>query len=511
MKQLIIIAVLALVSHAAMAQDTRKSSDKVETMTKFEYATIEGITDSIPPIIYDHASTPPEFPGGIGAMDKFIRDNLNYPAEKWKRHKKHGTAKVSVITPYIGRCIVRKDGKAIFVKKKGVNINEFDKELARVVSIMPKWKPARLKGHAVDAITYIDTKLIHPYYSVPYSAVPLVRQSRDAAKSVDKHYNYGIGKAVADSAIKRIVPTLKEGWDEIEISLAGSRLLTTVGKYDEAKELLGNTVDIYHWYCFSEKPNPLTGKYMKDLIVSKDSYDPKTDLEATITLAAISDMAEGREKSAKAYDRAIDLIDIFLLEGMGDTDLSQQELQQTWDLLQEKAEIVDDATARGISLNPNERYNIEHEMMLGARNREIDKRIDEGKISNARVIQITKQLNEMERKRQERQTNKNSLKLYQLRAMLIGLRDGHDAEKRYIAQLASGEMTGRKIAKRMAEWSKKTAEPVCDRNRMLEALVLYAPLNVTGEKTEANKTAAEAFYDTRRKLKDVYPLKWLWK
>lgn len=404
MKQLIIIAILALISHATMAQDTRTKNDKVETMDKFVCAPIVGFIDSIPPVVYDHASTPPEFPGGIGAMDKFIRDNLKFPAETWKKWKEQGTARVSVIRVSIGRIIVRKDGKAIFVQSKKRIIDELDKELARVVSIMPKWKPARLKGHAVDAITYLDTKLIHPYYSVPYSAVPLVRQSRDAARSVDKHYNYGIGKAVADSAIKRIVPTLKEGWEEIDISLAGSRLLTTVGKYDEAKELLGNTLDLYHWYCFEKKPNPTTGKYMKDLRVSKGSYDPKTDLEATITLAAINDIAEGREKSAKAYDRAIDLIDVFLLEGMGDTDISQQELQKIWDLQQEKAEIIDNTDARGIDLNPNDRYNIEHEMMLGARNREIDKRIDEGKISNARVMQITMELNEMEREIQERQT-----------------------------------------------------------------------------------------------------------
>lgn len=46
---------------------------------------------------------------------------------------------------------------------------------------------------------------------------------------------------------------------------------------------------------------------------------------------------------------------------------------------------------------------------------------------------------------------------------------------------------------------------------MLENIVFYAPLNVSGTENETDEAAAKAFYDKRKQIEEVYPLGWLCK
>jgi len=503
MKQLIIITILALVSQGIIAQKLpfpRKNKDNgwMETLEKITYEHIEGYYDSIPAVIYSHMTTPPEYPGGIREMEKFIIKNFNYPGVAWQD------------TLYRGKnisncqCIIRTDGKAIILLDKRFH-PELKKEAARVFSMMPRWRPAVLNGETVNISFNLMASLLDKYFGIPKCALPKIKKARAAAKSIDSHYGYGISKKEAEKVASTILDIHKEGWDELTASLTGARLLATLGQYDDAFSVIENEQRRYH----------LLGTYkdsIMTLVTDDDYYQPNKDLNATITLAAIYDKAGKTDKARLYFNKAIKLIDLFIFHGIGSLGSSTQHFEHYYDMMKEKVNIVKNSKSPGIGLNPSERRELNHEYLLTDANRVINERIDEGKISNARVAQLDGLMHRMLfDERQNRKTVRHATRLYQLRAMLIGLRDGREAEKRYITQLASGEMTGRKIAKRMAEWSKKTDEPVCDRNQMLEALVLYAPLNVTGEKTEANKTAAEAFYDTRRKLEDIYPLKWLWK
>ncbi len=509
----IVFILLAFLPFCSVSGQFVKGSEKhlgnSETLKKYKFIVDDEYGDSIPSVVYDHMDTPPEFPGGIGEMDKFIRENLNFPSKSWIYWKKSGLARTNVTKIRIGDCVVRKDGKAILVRTTDEVTPELQKELARVVSIMPRWKPAKLNGVEVDVIFHIDTDLLEPNLVVPYSAVPLVKENRRLVHLVDHHYSYGMDKNLADSVAEKLLSTHRAGWSDIESAVCGARLLSALGRYGDATEMLKEMLKTYHTFGFRKTPNPETGRYMLDPYFTKYCYDPVKELDAAITLAAITCMSGEKDSARVACDNALELIDMFLVEGMGEAEMSMQEIQMRADLLQEKAEIVDRESTPSIRLNSSDRHDIEHEMMLGARNREIDKRITEGKISNARVVQITNQLENMFKERQDKATDRNTVFLYQLKAMLIGMCDGIDEEQKYIEKLVNGDGVGNKVAERMDKWNNKISLPVCDEKDFLECVVFYAPLNDEGIKPDDARKIAGNFYDRLRQIEKVYPLKWL--
>lgn len=83
----------------------------------------------------------PEFPGGLPAMSKFLKENINYPEDARKNNIK---GKVFV------RFIIDQVGDVINVEvQKGVHplLND---EAVRVIKMMPKWTPGRSDGKAVN-------------------------------------------------------------------------------------------------------------------------------------------------------------------------------------------------------------------------------------------------------------------------------------------------------------------------------------------------------------------------
>ena len=82
----------------------------------------------------------PEFPGGMGECMKWIGQNIKYPKEA---HDKGVQGRVLITF------IVEKDGSITEPKvARGVS-PALDAEALRVVSTMPKWKPAKQRGQVV--------------------------------------------------------------------------------------------------------------------------------------------------------------------------------------------------------------------------------------------------------------------------------------------------------------------------------------------------------------------------
>jgi periplasmic protein TonB len=94
------------------------------------------------PEIFVYVSEMPEFPGGTGALYKFISNNINYPE----------TAKEAGIS---GKCFLRfvvgADGKVGKVEiNRGVpGCPECDREATRVVKLLPEFKPGKNNGQSV--------------------------------------------------------------------------------------------------------------------------------------------------------------------------------------------------------------------------------------------------------------------------------------------------------------------------------------------------------------------------
>src|SRR5690606_21532048 len=103
----------------------------------------EGPGDVGGPEIFIIVEESAEFPGGIAAMGKYIQQNLQYPA----------MAREAGIS---GKChlkfVVNDKGEISNVEVlKGVpGCPDCDREAVRVVKSMPKWKPAKMTGRAVN-------------------------------------------------------------------------------------------------------------------------------------------------------------------------------------------------------------------------------------------------------------------------------------------------------------------------------------------------------------------------
>jgi TonB family protein len=97
--------------------------------------------------------TPPEFPGGLYAFMLYIQQNLRYPEQA----KKKG----------IGGKIfmefdVETDGTITNIRvKKGIpEAPDLEKEAMRVISEMPKWKPALRKGIPVKSTSAVPVQFV---------------------------------------------------------------------------------------------------------------------------------------------------------------------------------------------------------------------------------------------------------------------------------------------------------------------------------------------------------------
>ncbi len=83
----------------------------------------------------------PEFPGGNGAMMKYLKENLKYPEDA----KKNGVQGTVVV-----RFVVKADGTVDEVKvMKGLE-SSLDSEAMRLVKSLPKFKPGTKGGEPVD-------------------------------------------------------------------------------------------------------------------------------------------------------------------------------------------------------------------------------------------------------------------------------------------------------------------------------------------------------------------------
>jgi len=81
--------------------------------------------------------TSPEFPGGIEAMHRFLRENIRFPREARDRGAQ-GTVFVSFV--------VERDGRISNIRVvRGVD-QCLDEEAFRAVSIMPNWTPGKQGG-----------------------------------------------------------------------------------------------------------------------------------------------------------------------------------------------------------------------------------------------------------------------------------------------------------------------------------------------------------------------------
>ncbi|GAB3020572.1 energy transducer TonB [Spirosoma pulveris] len=96
--------------------------------------------DSNPPVALN-PQTQPEFPGGFGTLSAYLKENVRYPAAA-AQAKAKGFVLVSYLIDTTGNVTAIK-----LLKDIGYGCDE---EALRVVSQMPRWKPAWQSGKAIS-------------------------------------------------------------------------------------------------------------------------------------------------------------------------------------------------------------------------------------------------------------------------------------------------------------------------------------------------------------------------
>jgi len=91
--------------------------------------------------IFDVVEEQPEFPGGMAALNKYFRENVRYPVMAQEMNIQ---GKVFV------KFTVWKDGTIRDVQVTRSADRSLDAEAVRLVSRMPKWKPGKQRGKAVN-------------------------------------------------------------------------------------------------------------------------------------------------------------------------------------------------------------------------------------------------------------------------------------------------------------------------------------------------------------------------
>ncbi|MBE6310855.1 MAG: energy transducer TonB [Bacteroidales bacterium] len=93
-----------------------------------------------PEVVYEEVQVQPMFVGGDAAMQKFIEENLQYPADA----KSKGIQGEVVV-----KCMINNEGRVIETQV-GTSVDpELDEEALRVVSLMPAFNPGMIDGACV--------------------------------------------------------------------------------------------------------------------------------------------------------------------------------------------------------------------------------------------------------------------------------------------------------------------------------------------------------------------------
>lgn len=116
------------------------SEDQVEWFDLEEIDYIEVEQEPEEDDVFMVVEDAPEFPGGIDALLKYLKDNIKYPSIC-----RENNIQGRVIVQFV----VNKDGRIVEPEVvKGVN-PMLDKEALRVISGMPNWKPGKQRGKEV--------------------------------------------------------------------------------------------------------------------------------------------------------------------------------------------------------------------------------------------------------------------------------------------------------------------------------------------------------------------------
>ncbi|MBO7491527.1 MAG: energy transducer TonB [Bacteroidales bacterium] len=113
-------------------------NETIEDLPDLEVESIETQDEEETPVHF--AAEQPEFPGGMEALNLFLRNEIQYP-----QMARDNNIQGIVLVEFV----VEKDGRVSNAKVVAPLFPDCDKEAVRGIMAMPKWKPAKNNGRPV--------------------------------------------------------------------------------------------------------------------------------------------------------------------------------------------------------------------------------------------------------------------------------------------------------------------------------------------------------------------------
>lgn len=173
------IALSILITQSTLAQNTDKKNAKPKKELQVEEA--PSITEPEPPKygprsgpeIFEFVEQMPEYPGGEEAMYAYIYDHLNVPVEM----QVNNISGKTVVGFYID---TKGDLQNMFIQKS--LSAEWDKLVLKAFEGMPKWKPGKQNGRAVNVAFSVSVNCNNGNESIVDIAEPTQAASEPTTK-----------------------------------------------------------------------------------------------------------------------------------------------------------------------------------------------------------------------------------------------------------------------------------------------------------------------------------------
>ena len=142
-KYLYILPLAALAVTAFARPEVSAVADEISAVKVIAPAVHDSIQPNVQPAVAAPSSAldqMPEFPGGMEALNTYLRNNIRYPQE---------TQKAGIQGRVIIQFIVSKDGSITDAEVVESVDPQLDAEGLRLIKNMPRWKPGMRKGQAI--------------------------------------------------------------------------------------------------------------------------------------------------------------------------------------------------------------------------------------------------------------------------------------------------------------------------------------------------------------------------
>ena len=426
--------------------------------------------------IYHEVDEYPSYPGG---QEQFIHDfqtEFIYPVNVLNDNT--NLSFIIFLT-----FVIDEQGKIIEPALVSKEPSAICNEALRVLKRLKSWSPGKKDGKPVK----VRYGVSFPILDAQNRSYPFGYQKRLAAvrKFLDesKVYRNGISNEYLLEAIEKTKDLRDRFPLNIQVSVKLAKLLSTLGRYQEAAEQLQSDIELYQRIKYTQ--------YKKDI------YRAQDELEAVSLAAMLNELNHGEEVD-ETYQNVIDA-------QLSDNDLVKPELRNDPNFLRQESTLMYEKA--GLVLRNPEQLNsmevaaIDHEKDILRKMGLIDKGIAAGKISNARVIQITKELQDLRKDVVKLSDEKQMLGYLKQKLLLVWLSQGYDAKKNYLQSLLDSNDLSKTIkssvSRLMADDRRLGADKV-SHTELLRTFVSVAPVQSGNRKDD--KALADRFYQVKKML-----------